>query len=221
MFLLSLLACAHQITFFAPLQYGSGVLEVQVRPDGVAQMEGNLMGPVEPYGGNFELRMCSSILKHMVGPGGYAYGFCRLLSDEEDPTWSDPLLRRASSLVWIGPPPPSPMIPDVVMVVRPRAEINLVTRLGRGSTGAIEGEVLLKVQHEARFEWWNRRDGSVAAIGWAEDHQQWVVSDDLWDALQPPTLPLDTPQLVQTSVDALVRKMGHTGERAVDVVSAR
>ncbi len=217
-----LLACAHQATVLAPLQYGSGILEVQVRPEGTAQMEGNLMGPVEPYGGNFELNMCSSILKYMVGAGGYKYGYCRLLSNEEDPSWSEPLLRRAGNLVWIGPPPPAGLLPDVVMVVRPSAEINLVTRMGRGSTGAIEGEVLLKVQHTARYEWWNRRDGSVAVIGWAEDHQQWTVSEDLWDALQPPALPLDTPQMVQTSVDALVRKMGHVEERAEEVVvSAR
>jgi hypothetical protein len=66
-----LLACAHQVTVLAPLQYGSGILEVQVRPEGIAQMEGNLMGPVEPYGGNFELNMCSSILKYMTEAGGY------------------------------------------------------------------------------------------------------------------------------------------------------
>ena len=216
-----LLACAHQVTVLAPLQYGAGVLEVQVRPEGQAQLEGNLVGPVEPYGGNFELNMCSSILKYMVEAGGYRYGYCRLLSGEEDLTWSEPLLRRTGNLVWIGPPPPAGLTPDVVMVVRPSAQIDLVTRMGRGSTGAIEGEVLLKVQHEARFEWWNRRDGSVAAIGWAEDHRQWVVSDDLWDALQTPTLPDATPQMVQASVDALVRKMGHVENGRAEAVSAR
>jgi hypothetical protein len=216
-----LLACAHKATVFAPIQYGAGILEVQVRPDGQAQLEGNLMGPVEPYGGNFELKMCSSVLKYMVEAGGYRYGYCRLLSGEDDPTWSEPLLRRTGNLVWIGPPPPAGANPDVVLVVRPSAQIDLVTRMGRTASGGMDGEVVLKVQHEARYEWWNRQDGSVAVLGRVEDHRQWVVSEDLWDALQTPTLPLDTPQMVQTSVDALVRKMEHTDVPVAEAVSAR